>query len=98
MIETMNVQGKEYLLGSVNVARFLNVSKRQADRWFERRDRNGYPEGISVQIGRRNRRLFDPDEMLAWKRSYVPSLGGAGLHGSDCRCPTHSRPTQLTLW
>ena len=53
------------------------VTLRQVWVWIDRRANNHFPEHEDViwQRGRRTPR-FDPDDVLAWHRQYVPSKGG----------------------
>jgi hypothetical protein len=69
----------EVYLRAVGVARQLGVSSTQVETWWQRRARNGFPEGHLVQLpGRRTPlRVWDPEETWHWRSNYVPSRGGA---------------------
>lgn len=47
-------------------------TRQQIFTWWLRRRRNGFPD--RVRVGDRD--LFDIDDVIAWRRSYVPSRGG----------------------
>lgn len=54
------------------------VSVRQVDMWYVRRANNGFPEMKGTEERRRGvlAPVFDPDEVLRWRKSYVPARGG----------------------
>jgi hypothetical protein len=53
------------------------ISLRQVWAWVDRRSNNGFPEPKEVRQWRgRPTAWFDPDEVLAWHRTYVPLKGG----------------------
>jgi hypothetical protein len=65
-------------LGLSDLARLLStedrpVSRQMVYQWAMRRTRNGFPAPVPwVGHGRR----YDPDQVIAWYRAYVPSHGG----------------------
>lgn len=56
----------------------LHVSRQQVWAWYDRRDRNGFPEPVRhVPYGGISQRpLFDLAAVLDWRRTYTPSRGG----------------------
>ncbi len=81
-VRYVEVAGIPYLLGPANVARYLTEAGfpcdgDQVDAWRSRRLTSGFPTALDVVVNGVPRQAYDPDEMLAWRRSYVPSRGGA---------------------
>lgn len=74
---------KDDLVTKAQIARLLSakvgqeVTLRQVWAWVDRRANNGFPEPVEVVLlrGRQTPR-FDPDDVLAWHRKYVPNKGG----------------------
>jgi hypothetical protein len=72
----------EELMTMAQLGRFLGVHTRQIFAWHSRRANNGFPEpkrreerkkGVPVPV-------FDANEVLEWRRHYVPKKGGANTH------------------
>jgi hypothetical protein len=53
------------------------ISLRQVWAWYDRRANNGFPKPVVTKLWRgRQTPWFDPDEVLAWHKTYVPDKGG----------------------
>jgi len=70
------------ILGMTDLARELGVSRNQVWTWYQRRDRNGFPEfaeWITITYGRNIKRRvkgWNLDRVKAWKEGYTPNKGG----------------------
>lgn len=55
----------------------LHVSRQQVFSWYQRRDRNGFPEPCGTRpYGGHQRRVWHLHEVKGWRDEYVPSRGG----------------------
>mgnify|MGYP001590969632 CR=1 FL=1 len=99
-VRYIEIAGYPYVQGIASVARFLSealgrpVTRRQADAWRARADRNGFPRELWVTTGGGiERRIWDPDELSSWASDYVPSKGGApvGSRNGSWRNGSHRR-------
>lgn len=63
-------------------AGFEGTSRQMVYQWWLRRDKIGFPEGEALEVPRRRgngvrRRVFLPvDEVIEWRKTYVPDPGG----------------------
>lgn len=75
------------LIDGPGICKLLDIHPRQLHAWYSRRHNSGFPEpiatrltGASTAYAANRRRLWDKDEILAWRAAYQPLRGGASYH------------------
>jgi hypothetical protein len=79
MIEMMGMR----LATFVDIAKELGTTSNQIYMWYQRRERNGFPEPVlhrSAGNGINDAPWFDIDEVLEWRAAYTPRKGGWHTH------------------